>query len=45
VGQVVRLVILSVMAGYAYWKTGPAAAGALAIEAAVIGALAFVALH
>ncbi len=39
-GQVVRLVILSIMAGYAYWKIGPAAAGALALEAAVIGALA-----
>jgi hypothetical protein len=45
VGQVVRLVILSVMAGYAYWKIGPAAAGALAAEAAVIGTLAVVALR
>jgi hypothetical protein len=43
VGQVVRLVILSLMAGYAYWKIGPAAAGVLAAEAAVIGALAVVA--
>ena len=39
-GQVVRLVILSAMSGYAYWKIGPAAAGALAVEAAVVGMLA-----
>jgi hypothetical protein len=45
VGQVVRLVILSIMVGYAYWKIGPAAAGALAVEAAIIGALAVVALR
>jgi hypothetical protein len=45
VGQVVRLVILLVMAGYAYWKIGPAAAGALAAEAAVVGTLAVVALR
>jgi hypothetical protein len=45
VGQVVRLVILSVMAGYAYWKIGPAAAVALVIEAAAAGALAVVALR
>jgi hypothetical protein len=41
----VRLVILALMAGYAYFKVGPAAAGALALEAAVIGALAVVALR
>jgi len=45
VGQVVRLVILSAMGAYAYWKIGPAAAGVLAAEAAVIGALAVVALR
>jgi hypothetical protein len=45
VGQVVRLVILSAMTGYAYWKIGPAAAGVLAAEAAAIGALAVTALR
>jgi len=43
VGQVVRFVLLSVMAGYTYRKIGPAAAGALAAEAAVVGTLAVVA--
>ncbi len=42
-GQVVRLVVLSAIAGYAYWKIAPATAGALAVEAIVIAALAVVA--
>jgi hypothetical protein len=45
VGQVVRLVILLAMVGYTYWKIGPAAAGALAAEAAVAGTLTLVALR
>ena len=44
-GQVVRFILLSGMAAFAYWKIGPAAAGALAAEAAVIGSLAVVALR
>lgn len=44
-GQVVRLVLLLAMAGYAYWKIGPAAARALAVEAAAAGALAVVAFR
>ena len=43
-GQVVRLVVLSAMSGYTYWKIGPAAAGALAVEAAAIGMLVVMAL-
>jgi hypothetical protein len=39
VGQVVRLVILLAMAGYALWKIGPVAATALAFEAVVVGGL------
>jgi hypothetical protein len=31
------------MAGYAYWRIGPAAAGVLALEAAAVGMLAVVA--
>lgn len=42
-GQVVRLVLLLGMAGYTYRKIGPAAAGALAVEAAAVGTLAVVA--
>ena len=44
-GQVVRLVILSAIAGYAYWKIGPAVAGVLASEAAIAGGLALVAFR
>ena len=44
-GQVVRLFLLSAMAGYAYWKIRPAAARALAVEAIVVGTLAVVALR
>lgn len=44
-GQVVRLVILSVIAGYAFWKIGPAAAGVLAAEAAAAGGLALAAFR
>ncbi len=42
-GQVVRLILLLGMAGYTYWKIGPAAAGALAVEAAAVGMLVVVA--
>jgi hypothetical protein len=41
----VRLVILSAIAGYAYWKIGPAAAGVLTVEAGIIGALTVAALR
>lgn len=44
-GQVVRVILLSGMAAFTYWKIGPVAASALAAEATVIGALAVVALR
>jgi len=45
VGQVVRLILLLGMAGYTYRKIGPAAAGALAAEAAAAGILTVVAFN
>jgi hypothetical protein len=39
------LVLLLGMAGYAYWRIGPAAAGALAAEAAIAGGLVLVAFR
>jgi hypothetical protein len=45
VGQVVRLVLLSGMTGYAYWKIGRPSAGVLAAEVAVVAALAVVAFR